>query len=63
MTDIGFLQNLYLKVKPRKRAILVVGPQNSAKSTLIALFLKKKLKAETDEQYEEIRLNHVIEGE
>lgn len=49
MTDIGFLQNLYLKVKPRKRAILVVGPQNSAKSTLIALFLKKKLKAVIDE--------------
>ncbi len=57
------MQKIYNQVKERKWVILVVGPWNSGKSTLVSLFLKKKLKAEIDEKYEEIRLNHVIEGE
>jgi guanylate kinase len=44
MTDHAstqFLKVVFDKVKERKKVILVMGPSNTAKSTLVSLFLKR----------------------
>lgn len=45
-----FMQTVFEKVQKRKRAILVMGPSNAAKSTLVSLFLGKQLKIIYDEE-------------
>ena len=45
-----FMQAIFDKVKERKKAILVMGPSNTAKSTLVSLFLGKQLKVIYDEE-------------
>jgi predicted AAA+ superfamily ATPase len=58
-----FLQTVFEKVKETKKAILVMGPSNTAKSTIVSLFLGKQLKVIYDEELGEARIAHAVDGE